>query len=310
MSIKQQKDGVYIVRVQIDGQRIKKTVRGTRKEAEQIELEIKRRLHQTENNAFLGKAPACTYGEACLKWGKNGAPQSMHSHIRNTLIYLKDVNLTDVPEYATHMKEVFISNGLSNQTVNRRLACVRRVLNLAYREWGLLDFPLAEKISLLSERNTARYHYLTTSEIGELIAACRSPVTADFIKLAAYTGLRRSELLAIHCTDFQDGYLTVNQSKSGKRRTVPVPRNLWPICQSLPFDLTEAKLRRDFEIARKLINRPEIRLHDLRHSYATLLMRKGVSASVLRDILGHSSLSVTSRYAHGSSIDIDKVLEN
>lgn len=255
----------------------------------------------------MGRAPKCTYGEACVKWGKQGAPQSMTQHIRVTLVYLKDTQLTDCVEGANQMKEIMLAQGLKNTTINRRLACVRRVLNLAYREWDLLDIPLAEKISLLSEANTARINFLEPHELDALIDACKHPQAKNFFKLAAYTGARKSELLRAQQKDFRNGHLTITKAKSGKRRIVPVPKELWPVCNALPFTITEHELRYEFERARVAIGRPEIWQHDLRHSYATWMLEKGVPATVVRDILGHSSLAVTSKYAHSVGIDIDEI---
>ncbi|WP_447043793.1 tyrosine-type recombinase/integrase [Vreelandella sp. H-I2] len=46
------------------------------------------------------------------------------------------------------------------------------------------------------------------------------------------------------------------------------------------------------------MGRPDIRFHDMRHCYASLLASKGESLTSIRDLLGHSSLTVTNRYAH------------
>jgi integrase len=87
-----------------------------------------------------------------------------------------------------------LADGLSNATVNRRLALLRRVCRLAYAEWGWLDKPIL--IRLLPERNE-RHVYLTPDEVEALARACPNPAAGDMCRLAAYTGLRRGELFAL-----------------------------------------------------------------------------------------------------------------
>lgn len=312
MPISKNERGGYFVRVQVGNRRVSRTVR-TLKEAKEVEAKLKKQLHDIDHSQYLGRAPKCTFGQAAIKWGKSGAPKSMHSHTRNVLQYLANTQLTDTPKAAQNMKEVMLSQGLSNQTINRRLAVVRRVLNLCYREWGLLDEPLADRISLLTERNTARELYLEPHELDSLLDACQDPQAANMIRLAAYTGMRRGELFKASQKDFKlidgKGAIRVSQTKSGKSRWVPVPRELWPVCNALPFTLTEWQLRTNFEQAREQIGRPDIRFHDLRHSYATWLISKGVDVAVVRDILGHSSLAVTSKYVQSIGVNIDEVFK-
>jgi hypothetical protein len=62
------------------------------------------------------------------------------------------------------------------------------------------------------------------------------------------------------------------------------------------FDTTN--WRRAFERAKREIVEPALRWHDLRHTVATWLGQQGVSLEVIRDVLGHSSVSVTEKYRH------------
>lgn len=93
------------------------------------------------------------------------------------------------------------------------------------------------------------------------------------IALAALTGLRQGELLSLEPTNVHGGRILLRpgQTKSGKARVVPVPKDARPWLEELPFDTTYAKLRRTWENARHDIGRPDLRFHDLRHSYASLL---------------------------------------
>ena len=63
------------------------------------------------------------------------------------------------------MKDQMLKEGYSPLTINRRLAVIKRVLNLAYKEWEWLDVPLADKIKKCSEKDTSRQYYLTEDEV-------------------------------------------------------------------------------------------------------------------------------------------------
>ncbi|WP_277399371.1 site-specific integrase [Burkholderia sp. Ac-20384] len=67
------------------------------------------------------------------------------------------------------------------------------------------------------------------------------------------------------------------------------------------FDSIEAPvlgLQKGFRAACERVGISDFRIHDLRHTFASWLVMSGVSLYVVRDLLGHSSIAVTERYAH------------
>ena len=97
-----------------------------------------------------------------------------------------------------------------------------------------------------------------------------------------------------------NGSLRFNtKTKDKKAKTVPVPVYAQPVFENLPFKATYDQLRYWFEKAREMCGHPEWRIHDLRHTFASWLIQDpNIPLTVVRDILGHSNLSVTSRYSH------------
>lgn len=123
----------------------------------------------------------------------------------------------------------------------------------------------------------------------------------DFLSFLALTGLRRSEALRLTQQDLKDGAIVVDsRSKSGKPRLVPLAPAAAKIARrSVPFDLTTSQVVRLWIEARRAAKMPHVRLHDLRHYFGSKLVELGADAATVRDLMGHSSLAVTSRYVHG-----------
>ena len=183
-------------------------------------------------------------------------------------------------------------NTVTRSTTNRYLAILRRVANLAYKRWGWLKEPLGDKIQLLPE-NPSREVYLTKGQIKALAEAQGNVQVRAAIYIAAYSGLRSGEILALRPADIKGGVIHVRTSKSGKPRMVPVVSTIRPWLRHLPIGLHASTL--SHAVSKTM---PGVRFHDLRHSAASLLVAAGVDLYTISKILGHSSVQMTSKYAH------------
>lgn len=126
------------------------------------------------------------------------------------------------------------------------------------------------------------------------------------------TGLRRREAFNLTWDKVRTGAVLVTV-KGGYEREVALSPEAAEIIAEQPrdtryvFDTTN--WRKEFEGARKRAGVPEIRWHDLRHTLATWLGRSGASLEVIRDHLGHSSISVTQKYRHVVSSEVRDSLD-
>jgi len=260
----------------------------------------------------MGRQPKRTFLEGLERWIDEYDVASQIKAIRPVAAYMGERVILGQPtlDKAREMARDLRKRGRSQSTINNHLQVVKRVLNLAYQEWAWLDRPLGDKLRKKSPKNE-RHVYLTTEQLGELLQAIpdRHATEKKVIALAALTGLRQGELLSLEPTNVHGGRILLrpDQTKSGKARVVPVPKDARPWLEDLPFDTTYAKLRGAWENARRDIGRPDLRFHDLRHSYASLLAQAGESMTTVRDLLGHSSLIVTSRYAHMFDAGLDDI---
>ena len=139
------------------------------------------------------------------------------------------------------------------------------------------------------------------------------------IRVLLLTGCRVSEIECLRWdeVDFDAKTLRLPDSKTGPR-LIEMPRAVRTILVNLPARQTEyvfpgrggrITLRWAWEIVRSQAGLNDLRLHDLRHSYATIAVNNGVPIPVLAKLLGHSTVWTTTRYLHASRSDSAKAAE-
>jgi len=136
---------------------------------------------------------------------------------------------------------------------------------------------------------------------------------ADHIKpmvlITMNTGLRRGELFRLEWSDVVGDAITVTRSKSGKGRHIPLNREARSVLEGWRASGTSRwvfeSAGQPFDNVNKawgaLVSAAEIenlRWHDLRHHFASKLVVAGVALNTVRELLGHSDLKMTLRYAH------------
>lgn len=288
-------------RVQHAGRRLSRTF-GSRQDA----LDFERLSRNRIADHRVGRAPRHSIEEALDRW-LTGEARALRTHrdlenkVRALLPHVSARPLEEIVQAAESAKEAGLRNGLTPATINRRLAILRRVANLAYTQWEWLQEDLGRRIKLLPGER-ARHVYLTPDQVKRLAGAAGDRRVSDAIMLAASSGLRRGELLRLRKTDLRGGALHLPDSKNGRPRLVPLPAEAKRI--KLPVNLTVDELRKGFDRARARAKMPAVRFHDLRHTYASWLVQAGAPLAAVRDLLGHSNLNVTSRYAHLATADL------
>lgn len=295
---------LWRVQVQVKGRRTSTTAR-TAEEARAIESRI-RRDHALSR---AGLPPERSLEEALTRWLDEYLPSLKRhgdyvSHIRAIVPHCGRATIEDAPEVWGRYKDG--NRQLTNSTHNRRGAVLRRVCALAAR-WGWCQPGLADKIDLLPE-NPARHIYLTPAELRRLVSACEFQPTKDMVMIVAHSGLRPDEVMKLTKDDVRNGNLVVRTSKTGKPRMVPIHPNIRQAVRRLPITVGYRWIARHFEKARKVVGHPEWRIYDLRHTAASWLVQSGADLVTVRDILGHSSLAMTGRYAHLSTEHLRKAV--
>ena len=221
--------------------------------------------------------------------------------------YLAAVTSKHLEDYKTGR-----AGQVSPRTVNRELDTLKSIFSRAV-EWGYLRAHPGQGVKKLKFQKQPPA-YLTTEQLERLLTACEHPHWLHaFVALAAYTGMRKSELLRLQWQDVDLGkrVLTVRDTKNNEFRVIPLNQRVCEVLKRHPrhlqSDLVLARpdgaaayqdLRKSFERALARAGLPRIRIHDLRHSFASNLVSGGISLAVVRELMGHKDIQTTMIYAH------------
>lgn len=230
---------------------------------------------------------------------------------------MNDIGAKEIRAYTASR----IESGVSPATVNRELAALSAAINWCNTEleWGL---PNAVKGRTLKEPE-GRVRWLTRAEVESLCRAARTQrygqMLENFIRLAVNTGCRKEEMLGLEWrrVDLNNGLLHLEgkHTKAGKRRSIPLNEGaIAAIKSQMAFRAEKApaspwvfirgtgervvSLRKGFEDACTKAGIEDFNIHDLRHTCAAHLISAGVALAEVRDLLGHSTIMMTERYAH------------
>ena len=202
----------------------------------------------------------------------------------------------------------------STQTINRYFAALRHILNLAIAEGYLTTNPV-KGVKFFPEP-IGRLRFLTETEIAQL----REKLSPEYWSIVAFsleTGLRLSEQFHARwdCVNLEQGILTIPLSKSGHSRHVilseaatAILSNLssWTHCPYLfPSPLSSGQpmqgrhfVVKIYEPALKLAKIEGATWHTLRHTFASRAVMAGVDIRTVQELMGHSTIIMTMRYAH------------
>ncbi|WP_371322841.1 site-specific integrase [Dechloromonas sp. ZY10] len=226
---------------------------------------------------------------------------------------LADLRGSDIHDYAQSR----LAAGIRSTTINRELSVLSAAINHACRRWGVSVTENPVKYQWLRAA-PLRLRYLDRIEADRLIAAADAlrPVLGDFVRLALHTGCRKTELLTLRWSDVdllrRFFVLRPENTKTARRRAVPLNKTALGALHALkargpvgaewvfskPSGDRVKSLDWLFRKAVKEAGISDFRIHDLRHTCASWLVSEGVELVKVRDLLGHTSIKMTERYAH------------
>ena len=210
-------------------------------------------------------------------------------------------------------------SGLSGSTSDHAVKFLRHAFNLAI-DWNLLkagENPAAG-VKLFNLDNKVE-HYLDATELETLMTVLKTGANRPVCMIAMFllsTGARMNEVLSAKFTqiniDTRTWKIPALNSKSKKVRSVPLNDSALAIISQLDTETEYLFLNRvtgkpytnihkAWGKIRNQAGLPHLRIHDLRHQYASFLVNSGRTLYEVQQILGHSTSKVTERYSHLSS---------
>jgi excisionase family DNA binding protein len=206
------------------------------------------------------------------------------------------------------------SEKVKKTTINREVACMRKILNKAV-DWGYLAKSPMNGVRLFSEKDNLKERILSRDEEKRLLQACPRHLRSISL-FALHTGMRRGEIFSLKWphVDLGTKMIKVVMTKSGRTRLVCVNDVLLEMLRELrkssPADnyvfvnpktgkpYTDVKT--SFSTACKRAGIKNLRFHDFRHTFASRLVENGTDLITVKELLGHSTVKTTERYTHSN----------
>lgn len=239
--------------------------------------------------------------------------RTLDGHIRRRLgtKRVADVTRTDIAKLHHAMRE-------TPYMANRTLALLSKMFNLAER-WGLRPDSSNPCRHVQKYKEQKRERFLSELELARLGKALREAVSVGkelpgviaAIRLLLFTGGRVSEILTLRWEyiDEERGCIRLPDSKTGAK-VIPLNLPALDVLAGLsrdgsPWVIRGGKdgrhlvnLEKAWRRIRETAKIPDVRLHDLRHSFASVGAGANLSLPVIGGLLGHREAATTKRYAH------------
>jgi len=321
------------------------TIQGSRRDAEKRLAEL---LHQIGAGAFT-RPGKTTVAEYLARWLQDYVTPNLsprgheryESIVRVHLIpALGGIVLTQLrPEHIQHHYTTMIKAGQSARSVRYHHVVLHKALATALK-WGLVVHNAADGVDVPRAR-PGEMKTWDEAELNKFLEAAMSTQYYALFYTALFTGMRRSELLALRWQDIDSIYsqIYVNRSmhqlrdgsrvftapKTDKsRRTIALPPSAFLVleayrkAQEVECAMLGTALK-DSDLVFSNLGKPlrpntvtrawgmlaakagvkVIRLHDARHTHASLMLKQGIHPKIVQERLGHSTISITlDTYSH------------
>ena len=226
------------------------------------------------------------------------------------------------PLFDVWVREQIVA-GYQRSTINKHIFLVNRMLNLA-RHWGYIE--RSKELSNIQRLMLGDYkqRFLSETEIAAVLKHAQRtthPHIYNVVRLLMLTGARKGEARLSRWCDIDRAkrVWTVPRSKSGRSRRIILSTAAMAVIDDYVLNAERLGLGVDgkayvftnprtltayqsfyavWHLIRDAAELPDVRIHDLRHTYASLLINRGVSLYEVQTLLGHSSAQMTQRYAH------------
>lgn len=297
---------------------------------EEAERYLNRRIYELREEFVHGEKRQRTFIEAATKYLKEETKKSLERDavtLKAVMQYIGDLPLEQV--YMDTLKP-FINDrkkaGISDGTINRDLAVIRRVLVLASRLWrddkGRPWLNQAPLLQMLADKKKRKPYPISWDEQARLLAELPRHL-ADMVLFAVNTGCREKEITGLKWSDAFMAHVFVlpeDRTKNGEERIIPLNSIAQSIIDSqrgkntdYVFTYKGEPIQRingtAWRKARERAGLKCCRVHDLRHTFGRRLRATDVSFEDRQDLLGHKSNRITTHYSRAEISNLVAAVE-
>ena len=230
---------------------------------------------------------------------------------------ISEITQSDIKEYQIKRRLEVLSlpkNQLKKESeinfrwINLEISTLHHFFNFCI-EKELIEKNPASGVKKLNE--LSRLKTLSDSDIEKLIAGATNKLTRDLITFLIYTGCRKGEALNLKWddVDMQNDIIAIKGTKTKYDRYIPISKPLKELLSHINkiqdclyvFNKNGAKLgdfKKSFHTACKNAGFKDMHIHDLRHVFASKMVKDGVSLYITGELLGHRTTQMTKRYSH------------
>ena len=243
------------------------------------------------------------------------------SHKYNVTNFIGELHdLLDIPSFSTFSDEMLDQvigklrkRGNSNATINRKMAALSKLLRKAFKMGDVFSLPEFKR----QKEKAGRIRFLDREEEDLLFSEIRahSELYYRFCLFLVDTGARLSEGLNLRWGDMHKDRVTFWVTKSGRSRSVPLTHRAAAAIAASdrrhagPFaEIDQQRFRTAWHVAKDAVgfaDDKDVVPHVLRHTCASRLVQGGIDIRRVQMWLGHQTLTMTMRYAHLASHDLD-----
>ncbi|MEJ7623706.1 MAG: site-specific integrase [Pyrinomonadaceae bacterium] len=336
MTVRKRKDtGKWVSDFYYNGERIVKTMKfaRTKKEAEQAEAVI---MNQVFQQAYgFDSKPDKRFEDFVVETFLPYSETNKKSFYYDVLICrvlvqaFHDKTLRQItPPMIETLKQKWLNTPTkhgqkrSPATVNRHLGVLSKIFSLA-EDADLVENNPCKRVRKFRLNNQRVRVLSATEEIDLLSALGNNELVKQIVVFALNTGFRRGEIFDLKWfdVDFSRGLIQIRESKSNRKRVVPMNATILTLINGLvrsseyvfPSPKTGIRLnqiKRSFRRAVDEAGLQDFRFHDLRHTAATRMADAGADAFTIMKILGHSDIRMTARYTHATDAALRRAVTN
>ncbi|CAN5295866.1 site-specific integrase [soil metagenome] len=336
MTVRKRKDtGKWVCDFYYNGERIVKTMKfaRTKKEAEQAEAVI---MNQVFQQAYgFDSKPDKSFEDFVVETFLPYSETNKKSFYYDVLICrvlvpaFHDKKLRQItPPMIEALKQKWLNTPTkhgqkrSPATVNRHLGVLSKIFSLA-EDADLVENNPCKRVRKFRLNNQRVRVLSAKEEIDLLLALGNNELVKQIVVFALNTGFRRGEIFDLKWfdVDFSRGMIQIRESKSNRKRVVPMNATILTVLNGLvrsseyvfPSPKTGVRLNQIKTSFRRAVDKAaleDFRFHDLRHTAASRMADAGADAFTLMKILGHSDIRMTARYTHATDAALRRAVTN